>query len=310
MIVLLALPFHGFPKSVNFVYLFVYRAYIALKKIVIDRVLRRWPWAQRRFDSAKFSIKRHILPSRQVWVQVQSGFARGMWMRLRIPEEAGFWRGEHEPDVQQALSAMVRPGDVVYDVGAHVGSIALGAARLVGATGRVMAFEGDPANILRLRENSSRNNLEQVLRAVHAAVWSGTAGTEICFRRGSAGTTGGVEPGGQHPVLADGEWIRVPAITLDGFIASGGLVPQFVKIDVEGGECEVLLGGASLFTRQRPALIVEVHHQQADQQIRAWLEQYGYASKWRIPAESFPRCLTAWPVERDPRAGLPPQGVP
>jgi FkbM family methyltransferase len=310
MIVLLALPFHGFSKSVNFVYLFVYRTYIALKKIVVDRVLRRWPWAQRRFDSAKFSIKRHILPSRQVWVQVQSGFARGMWMRLRIPEEAGFWRGEHEPDVQQALSAMVRPGDVVYDVGAHVGSIALGAARLVGATGRVMAFEGDPANILRLRENSSRNNLELVLRVVHAAVWSSTADAEIRFRRGSAGTTGGVEAGGQHPVLADGEWIRVPAITLDGFIASGGLVPQFVKIDVEGGECEVLLGGASLFTRQRPALIVEVHHQQADQQIRAWLEQFRYSSKWRIPAEGFPRCLTAWPAERDPRAGVLPDAVP
>jgi FkbM family methyltransferase len=310
MIVSLAPPFHGFSKSVNFVYLFVYRTYIALKKIAVDRVLRRWPWAQRWFDSAKFSIKRHIFPSRQVWVQVQSGFAQGMWMRLRVPEEAGFWRGEHEPDVQQALSTMVRPGDVVYDVGAHVGFIALGAARLVGATGRVVAFEGDPANILRLREHSSRNNLELVLRAIHAAVWSSTAGTEIRFRRGSTGTTGGVEAGGQHPVLADGDLIRVPAITLDGFIASGGLVPQFVKIDVEGGECEVLLGGASLFAKQRPALIVEVHHPQADQQIRAWLEQFHYASQWRIPAERFPRCLTAWPVERDPRAGLLPQGAP
>ena len=71
-------------------------------------------------------------------------------MRLQIPEEAGFWRGDHEPEVQATLSAIVHPGDIVYDVGAHIGSLALGASRLVGANGKVIAFDADPENVERL----------------------------------------------------------------------------------------------------------------------------------------------------------------
>ncbi len=294
----------------NSVYLLVYRTYLALKNSVIDRGLRRWPSAQRGFDAAKRSIKRRFFPSRQLWLQVQSGFAQGMWMRLRIPEEAGFWRGEHEPEVQTTLSAIVRPADVVYDVGAHVGSIALGAARLVGVTGRVVAFDGDPGNILRLRENSARNHLETTLQVVHAAVWSRASGEEIPFRRARDGTSqGGVEAGGQRPVLADGEIIRVPAITLDDFVNAGGSPPQVIKIDVEGGEWEVLRGAANLLRTQRPFLIVEVHHQQADQQVRALLEEFQYSAEWKIPKENFPRCLTAWPAERDPRPRPAPEAT-
>ncbi len=229
-------------------------------------------------------------------------------MHLRIPEEAGFWRGEHEPDVQATLAAIVRPGDVVYDIGAHLGSMALGAARLVGANGRVVAFDGEPANILRLRENGARNHLEPILQVVRAAVWSHTAPQGISFRRARAGSSrGGVETGGHRPVLADGEVIQVPAITLDDFVAAGGPPPRLIKIDVEGGECEVLRGATSLLRTQRPFLIVEVHHQQADERIRSWLEELRYSADWKIPNENFPRCLTAWPIERGPR---PVPGTP
>ncbi|HTA85343.1 MAG TPA: hypothetical protein VK729_03670, partial [Silvibacterium sp.] len=56
-------------------------------------------------------------------------------MRLRFPEEAGMWLGEHEPEVQNAILSTVQPGWVVFDVGSYVGSVALGTARLVGPTG-------------------------------------------------------------------------------------------------------------------------------------------------------------------------------
>jgi hypothetical protein len=71
-----------------------------------------------------------------------------------------------------------------------------------------------------------------------------------------------------------------------------------IKIDVEGGENEVLLGAASLFTAHRPVLIVEVHHQQAAEKLVAWLQEFSYVGEWRIPAEQFPRHLFAWPGER------------
>jgi len=289
-------------KSVKSAFLLVYRAYAAVKKSVIDRVLLRSPRAREQFDRAKHYVRGRFFPSRQLWLQVQSGFAQGMWMYLRIPEEAGFWRSDHEPEVQAALSAIARAADVVYDVGAHIGSLALGAARLVGVNGKVIAFDGDPENVARLQENAARNGLQTTLQIVHAAVWSHTSQHGIGFRRARAGTSqGGVEALGQRPVLADGELIQVPAITLDSFVAAGGPPPQVIKIDVEGGECEVLRGAANLLRTHRPALIVEVHHEQADEQIRSLLEELRYATDWKIPKENFPRTVIAWPTDYDPR---------
>ena len=233
-------------------------------------------------------LHRRFLPSRGIWVQVQSGLAQGLWLRLRIPEEAGFWRGEHEPDIQQHIASVVRPGDIIYDVGAHLGSLGLGAARIVGSVsgGRVVAFEADPDNVERLRQHAIRNHLQQTLQPVHAALWSHAEAKEIAFRRGQVNLSqGGVEADGHRPVLAGNEMIRVPAITLDQFIAAGNPPPLLLKIDVEGGECEVLRGGSELFGAQRPLLIVEVHHQRACDTLNAWLAEFHYSGKWEIPAE-------------------------
>ena len=230
-----------------------------------------------------------------MWVQVQSGFAQGMWMYLRIPEEAGFWRGDHEREVQKAIVELTGRGDVIYDVGAHLGSLSLGAARLVGPAGKVVAFDPEPGNIERLRMHVARNNLQASIQIVPAALWSGTA-NEIPFRRGTIGTSqGGVEIGGHRPVLANGEIIHVPAITLDAFVAAGNATPHLLKIDVEGGECEVLRGGENLFRTHRPFVMVEVHHQEGYEWLCGWLEKMRYAAEWKIPKEAFPRYLIALP---------------
>ena len=294
----------------NFLYLAVYRAYLALKKGIAVPLFRRWPHAEAKFNNVKVFVQRHALRSRKIWVQVQSGFAQGLWMRLHIPEEAGFWRGDHEPGVQSAISAMLSAGDVFYDVGAHLGSLTLGAARLVGSSGRVVALDADPENIERLCENTLRNDFDTRVQVVHAAVWSHGPPSGIPFRRGkSEKSQGGVEADGQHPVLGNGDLISVPATTLDDFVVAGGLPPQLIKIDVEGGEYEVLRGASSLFAIHRPFIIVEVHHQQAAEDIGAWLVPLRYSAEWRIPNENFPRCLIAWPVEHIPSALSRPESI-
>ena len=283
----------------------LYRTYWVLKKSAAEGVLRRWSGAGRGLDQLRRRVGTRFLPRVQAWVQIQSGLSQGLWMHLRLPREAIIWRGEHEPEVQNAILAGVRPGAVVYDIGANVGTMALGAAQLVGNLGMVIAFEGDPENIERLREHSTRNGLEDRLRVVHAAVWSRTATDGIGFRRGAPSRSqGGVEADGNRPVLGSGEVINVPAVTLDDFVAAGEPPPQLLKIDVEGGEYEVLRGANTLFARERPLLIAEVHHQGAAEQITAWLTEHQYSAQWNIPNEKFPRHLFAWPSETDGQAWM------
>jgi FkbM family methyltransferase len=283
--------------SVN---LLVYQTYSILKKLGLTGMLRRWPGAGRGFDRIKGIVEGQLLQKTYTWVRVESGLSQGMWMLIRLPGETRYWRGDHEPEVQSAISAAVRSEAIVYDIGAHVGTIALGTARLVGEFGRVIAFDGDPENVERLRGNIVRNGLESHLEVVHAAVWSRTSSDGIPFRRGStARSQGGVNADGQSPVIGTGEIIKVPAITLDDFVATAGPPPQLIKIDVEGGEYEVLRGGKRLFENQRPLLITEIHHQQAAEEITAWLREHRYEAQWNIPKEKFPQCLFAWPVEKD-----------
>ena len=97
-------------------YALLYRIYSALKKSAAEGVLRPWPSLGRGLDQLKRWVGTRFLPKVQVWVRVQSGLSQGVWMHLRLPRETLIWHGKHEPEVQKAILAKVRPGAVFYDI--------------------------------------------------------------------------------------------------------------------------------------------------------------------------------------------------
>lgn len=262
--------------------------------------MSRYPSTGPAIAKCKRWIRHHLLPKGSTWVRVRSGLSSGMTMRLSFPEEAGVWRGEHEPDVQNAIATAVQPGWVVFDIGAAIGTFALGTARLVGDTGRVIAFDGDTVQADRLREHLAANTLEKILHVVHAAVWSHTSSSSITFRCGTTRTQGGIEFGGVRPILANGELIEAPVTSLDAYIEATRLTPQLIKIDVEGAEIEVLRGGKELFMTNRPLIIAEIHTENARDAAREWMRGHAYSFSETILYDPVPIRLLAWPKEQDP----------
>lgn len=183
--------------------------------------------------------------------------------------------GRNEQPVQDALCRLLSPGDVFYDVGANVGFFSLLAARLVGPTGRVVAFEPALDNVAVLAGNVRRNRADNVLISAEAV--SHTTGVE---RLSLASFSGG------HSLVrrsADGWAALVETVSLDDFAARRGVAaPDVVKIDVEGAEVAVLEGMSSLLTAGGPALIVEVDgstsadHDAHLAEIAPLLERFGY----------------------------------
>lgn len=278
----------------------LYRLYFA-PKALLERMMLRWPSTRKPIERCKTWIRTTLLPKGPVWVEVRGGLSAQLVMRLGFPEEAGMWLGEHEPEVQGAISSAVRPGWVLYDVGAYIGTVALGTARLVGPDGCVVAFEGDPVNVERLREHATANQFQGILQVVHAAVWSSGANKTISFRCGKTmRSQGGVETGENRPILGTGDLIDVPVISLDEFVASGSRAPDLIKIDVEGGEAEVLRGGAKLFSTKRPLIIMEIHTTQARDEVRVWLKDNAYSASEMVLGDPVPSRLFAWPKEGDP----------
>lgn len=175
--------------------------------------------------------------------------ARGIFRSLRI-----YYGGKHDSAAMDRLYAQfVKPGDLVFDVGAHVGD-RIAAFRRLGA--RVVACEPNPPLVktLRLIYGRDRNvTIEPV--AVGAAAGEidmsinvdnptvSTASRDfVAASRGAPGWEGQVW----------GKSIKVAVTTLDALIARHG-VPAFIKIDVEGYEAEALVG----LTQAVPALSFE-----------------------------------------------------
>lgn len=243
---------------------------------------------------------RLLPPGRRVWVRVDSGLARGLWLQVDPYREQAYLQGNAEPEVQDALATYLKPHGCFFDVGAHIGVHSLIACRLVGARGRVVAFEPDPRNAQLIREHALRNGFRNISVA-QVAAWRFDG--EVCFRRG------GLQPTGQSsrrgavvdsgPARGLEGIISVRAVSLDRF-AAGSCSPDVIKIDVEGAEAEVLEGATGLLTEAGPTLICEVHHAEAAAFIEDFLRARRYRAQW-MPLRyefPFPRHLVATPHQR------------
>lgn len=177
----------------------------------------------------------------------------------------GCWLGSYELAKRRAFEAIVTPGAIVFDIGAHVGFYTLLAAILVGRDGRVFAFDPVPSNLWYLREHLRLNDVTNVT-VVEAAV-SNESGLAH-FREGATSSTGQISEDGHIPIRT---------VALDDLVASGDVpVPQFIKIDVEGAELAVLAGGRMLLAEFHPTIFLGTHSATIHEQCCTFLRDLGY----------------------------------
>lgn len=152
--------------------------------------------------------------------------------------------GEYEETLVRFLE-VIREGDTVLDLGAHIGWFTLHAARAVGPAGWVYAFEPDPVNFRTLVANVEANRFQDRVVAVPSAV-SAVTGT-ISIYRGASGSAGS----SLYPTRDAGAGkFGVETVSLDEFFAQRGW-PQVdvVKLDIEGAEKQALEGMRELILR-------------------------------------------------------------
>jgi len=168
-------------------------------------------------------------------------------MTRYVIEEQGDWFEQESPFVR----ALVGPGMKVIDIGANFGVYALALGSRVGAGGRVWAFEPAPRVAAALRRSCSENGFTRV-EVVEAAVTAWTGRARLQDR-------GGAE---LRQIVVDGQAavgdVEVVAIRLDEWALATGLPSiDFVKIDAEGQEAGIVLGGQDFFSTQSPLVMAE-----------------------------------------------------
>lgn len=147
----------------------------------------------------------------------------------------------------------VRPGDVVFEVGAHHGMVMLGLAALTGTAGRVIALEPDDLNRSLLLENLGLNPDLRHIRVLSEALWDCTTRIEFC-ERGALGSSAFWEgPGGKKTVKQ--------ATTLDALLERFALPRlDLVVMNAEGAELKAFAGGQRVLREFRPVFAIASNH--------------------------------------------------
>jgi FkbM family methyltransferase len=162
--------------------------------------------------------------------------------------------GTLEEDTTDVLVRLARPGWTFIDIGANAGYFSLLAAGLGGPSSRVVAFEPNPALVAMLAESVSINAFDQVtVEAAACSESSGQAALALSPEPRNSGLSS-LEPS----VAATWSSARlpVPTVRLDEYCQERGLVPDVVKIDVEGHERSAVRGMTGLLGQHLPAAIV------------------------------------------------------
>jgi len=161
--------------------------------------------------------------------------------------------GEWEGPIHQAVRQFVGEGDVVLDVGGHVGYSTLHFAEWVGPSGRVFVFEPLREHGARIEANVALNGFEDRVEVVRAAVSDRRGEIEFAASPPLNSGMGAISPGRGG--------VRVPTIALDDWLQERRLDEiALLKLDIEGAEALAIRGLERTFAAKRiRAIFLEVH---------------------------------------------------
>lgn len=161
-------------------------------------------------------------------------------------------------------------GDVFIDVGAHVGKYTLQVARIVGNNGLVIALEPHPGNYHALLKGIRLNGFKNIV-ALNVAAWDRDCKLKLFIHDAAVHHSTKIDLGLGY--------VEVKARAIDQVIEELGVKQvDWIKIDVEDAEMEVLKGLKKTLVKYAPRLIIEVQWKNLKEVLKL-MENYHYVVK-------------------------------
>lgn len=205
-------------------------------------------------------------------VEIIAGPARGLRIITDLATHRAYIVGTYEPENLAAIKQVCRSGMTAVDIGAHEGYLTLVMATLVGNTGRVIAFEPLPQNFERLSQTIALNDLHHIA-LYQMALSDGTNARAWFHANAQSSSMGKLIENGQ---IADTA-LEINVSSLDQVAGTSKITSiDFVKIDVEGHDLEVLNGMREVIDRFAPSILIEFHSEELFESGYAFLSDRGY----------------------------------
>ena len=213
------------------------------------------------FSKVGYTLIRHITKDPHVFATVQNGPIKSYKWCLRAGGNY-YPIGTYEAETIARVLETLRAGDVFYDLGANAGYFSLAAAKKVGNTGLAYAFEPMPKNLEYLEKHIAINGVKNV-EIIPVAVADKEGAVRFTTGNNLSANTYKQDSTNYE---TDSGFIDVPTDTLDHLVYGPQKlrVPNYIKIDVEGAELDVLNGARRLLQEQRPQLLLSTHDRYVD----------------------------------------------
>lgn len=159
-------------------------------------------------------------------------------------------RGDYDPHSSSIIRKFVKEEFHCIDAGANVGAISILLADLVGPQGKVYAFEPSENTSTRLERNIAINNLQDTIKPIRKGLSNKEQKLKLKepdYNLGNATTLD----------LVPGEGETISLTTIDKYFSGKPVKIDFIKIDVEGMELEVIEGGMRTIQKHRPIILYE-----------------------------------------------------
>ena len=175
----------------------------------------------------------------------------------------------------------LREGEIVIDCGAYIGEFTLYAAKAVGSSGKVIAFEPNESDCQKLLANLRLNDLDSVI-VIKKGVWSSDCVKSFSQNQGSSF------------LKEDPEAVAVPVVSLDKELGRLNIRRvNFIKMDIEGAELEAVRGAENILKNNKVNLAIASYHpvngQKSCFELEKLLASMGYSSE-----TSHPKRLTTY----------------
>ncbi len=160
------------------------------------------------------------------------------------------------------LSSHVKPGDTILDIGASFGTISIPLAEIIGEKGHIYAFEPALKTQKFLQQILDINNITNI-SVVKAAISDQPGTSEFVEYLNSdsfawASETSTLNSPNRNREL-ESHTYEVQVTTIDDFVATHGISPNAMKIDIEGFELYALQGGKQTLEKYLPYLCIDIH---------------------------------------------------
>lgn len=260
------------------------------------------------FKVLPFRLQVRVARNRPGWAfhvdrkprQIQINYYLGKYrfhVDTSVDLERRLLSGTYEPYSMAMIRRFVRPGQTAIDIGANVGAIAFALADAVGEKGTVHAFEPGPPFARRFQANLSANPSLAGRIRLHEVGLSNVPG-KLSWQASSVYTGTASMYSGVHD--SNQPTLELPVERLDDYVSKHSIgAPQFIKIDVDGLELEILEGARELLERHRPVLYVETtmwndEMRETARKIDLFLTGLGY-ELYRVNERSFEITKTRFP---------------